>query len=302
MAKLCDSKMVEDKMRKGIDVAKTVEFNSNSYVYLNTIFRRFKSELRKNDKFLEFLECSQISSLFENFLKETGNYNKTQNLDICGIEGGDILFIKCPSIFASYHFIVVAVNLEKTQVSIIQSFGNFKKFHKIDMKFEEFNRQLKLLQSFNPESKSFDDAYPEMIGVEALLYGVDDKKYIEHLERHRNSLENSQSNNEDNEVSESEENSFVERAEALDIPPEIYENLEYQYGINNIRLEIYAYRVKDASKTDLCKKSANVGKKKSKSKNIACRKSNLKRKVRRRSTTGKKSKLNRKKKSVRKSK
>ena len=290
MAKLCDSKIVEDKMRKGIDVAKTVEFNCDSHAYLNTIFSRFKSELRKNSKFLEFLECSQISGLFEHFLKESGNY-KTQHLDICGIEGGDILIIKCPSIFASYHFIVVAVNLEKTQVSIIQSFGNFKKFHKIDMSFDEFDRQLKVLHSFNPESKSFDDAYPEMIKVEAILYGIDDKKYIEHLERHHSTVENSLSNN--------EENSYVERARALDIPPEIYENLEYQYGINGIRLEISSYRVKSALKTDLCKESVKVGKKKSKSKARACRKS---RKGRGKSRSGKKSKSRRKRKSGRKSK
>ena len=50
-----------------------------------------------------------------------------------------------------------------------------------------------------------------------------------------------------------EENSYLERVVALDIPSEIYENLEYQYGINSIRLEISAYRVKSALKTDLCK-------------------------------------------------
>ena len=287
MAKLCDSKIVEDKMRKGIDVAKTVEFNCDSHAYLNTIFSRFKSELRKNSKFLEFLECSQISGLFENFLKESGNYNKTQHLDICGIKGGDILIIKCPSIFASYHYIVVAVNLEKTHVSIIQSFGNFLKFHKIVMSFDDFDRQLKALHSFDNEGKSFDEAYPEMIEIETLLYGVDDKKYIEHLERHHVSFENSLSNNEDH-----EENSYIERAGELDIPPEIYENLEYQYGINSIRLEINAYRVKGALKTDLCKESVKVGKKKSKSKTRACRKSR----------SGKKSKSKRKRKSGRKSK
>ena len=294
MAKLCDSKIVEDKMRKGIDVAKTVEFNCDSHAYLNTIFRRFKSELRKNSKFLEFLECSQISGLFENFLKELGNYNKTQHLDICGIKGGDILIIKCPSIFASYHFIVVAVNLEKTHVSIIQSYGNFLKFNNIEMSFDEFDRQLKVLHSFNPESKSFDDVYHEMIEIEAVLYGVDDKKYIKHLESHHVSFENSQSNSEDY-----EENSYVERARELDIPPEIYENLEYQYGINSIRLEISAYRVKSALKTDLCKESVKVGKKKSKSKTRACRKS---RKGRGKSRSGKKSKSKRKRKSGRKSK
>jgi hypothetical protein len=192
--------------------------------------------------------------------------------------------------FVSYHFIVVAVNLEKTHVSIIQSFGNFLKFHKIDMSFDEFDRQLKMLHSFDNEGKSFDDAYPEMIEIEAVLYGVDDKKYIKHLENHQVSFENSQSN---------EENSYVERARALDIPPEIYENLEYQYGINSIRLEISAYRVKSALKTDLCKESVKVGKKKSKSKTRACRKS---RQGRGKSRSGKKSKSKRKRKSGRKSK
>ena len=46
------------------------------------------------------------------------------------------------------------------------------------MSFDEFDRQLKVLHSFNPESKSFDDAYPEMIKVEAILYGIDDKNCL----------------------------------------------------------------------------------------------------------------------------
>ena len=296
MPPLCASKNVNDKMQRGIDVAKTAKFNCDSYLFLNDIFKKFKSELRKNSKFLEFLECSQISSLFDEFLNDSGNYNKTENIDLCSINGGDILTIKCPSIFASYHFIVVAVNLEKTQVSIIQSYGNFLKFHKIDMSFDEFIDLLTTLNSFNPESKSFDDAFPEMIEVESKLYGVDDKEYIEHLERRRRSVEKSMKNNGDNllSLSNSEENSYKERAKALDIPPEVYENLEYQYGINEISLEITSYRVKTSLKTDLCKESVKVGKKKSKRKTKACKKSNLKRKGRGKKSKSKKVKQSRK--------
>ena len=49
------------------------------------IFLKFEFKLRKNSKFLEFLECSQ-SSLFDEFLKDSGNYNKTEKLDICSIK------------------------------------------------------------------------------------------------------------------------------------------------------------------------------------------------------------------------
>lgn len=261
MAKLCASKEVDLKMRAGVELAKTVKFNCDSYVYLNKIDSKFKSELRKNSKFLELLECSKISGLFEAFFKEIGHY-KTKNIELHDINGGDILIIKCPSIFASYHFIVVAVNQEKTRVSIIQSYGKFKKFHKIQMSFEEFMVLLTTLESFKTEEKSFDEAYPEMIRVEAKLYGVDDKKYIKHLEKHRVMAKNSQGKG--NEVFESEEEedgSYKERAKALNIPSDIYENLEYQYSINQITLEIKAYRVKSA-----LKESVKVGKKKSKCK------------------------------------
>ena len=292
MTTLCASKNVNDKMLRGIDVAKTAEFNCDSYLYLNSIFKRFKSELRKNSKFLEFLECSQISRLFDEFLKKSGKYNNSKNIEKCGIKGGDILIIKCPSIFASYHFIVVAVNLEKTGVSIIQSYGNFLKFHKIDMSFEEFMDLLTTIETFKTEKKSFDEAYPEMIEVESKLYGVDDKKYIAHLEARSVHEENSRGKNEgseaneanevnvsnENNESESEENSYIERAGLLDIPPFIYENLEYQYGINQITLEINAYRVKSEFKSDLCKESVKVGTKKSRRKIKSCRKSILKRK------------------------
>ena len=59
----------------------------------------------------------------------------------------------------------------------------------------------------------------------------------------------------------------------LDIPPSIYENLEYQYGINQITLEIDVFRVKSEFKSDLCKESVKVGKKKSRRKTKSCRKS-----------------------------
>jgi len=282
MPNLCDFNNVNDKMQQGIDVANTVEFNCNSYLYLNSIFKRFKSELKKNSNFLEFLECSQISRLFDEFFKKSLKYN-TKNIRLCSIKGGDILIIKCPSIFASYHFIVVAVNIEKTRVSIIQSYGNFKKFHKIDMSFDEFVVLLTTLDSFKIENKSFDESYPEMIEVEEKLYGVNHKKYIEHLERHRDSLENSVNESEGDEEfedSDPQENSYIERAVALDIPPDIYENLEYQYGINQIKLEISVYRVKNEFKTDLCKENVRVGKKKSKGKGTLKCKRKIKRKNR----------------------
>lgn len=286
MPNLCDFNNVNDKMQQGIDVANTAEFNCNSYIYLNSIFKRFKSELRKNSNFLEFLECSQISRLFDEFFKKSLKYNNTKNIRLCSIKGGDILIIKCPSIFASYHFIVVAVNIEKTRVSIIQSYGNFKKFHKIDMSFDEFVVLLTTLDSFKIDNKSFDESYLEFIEVEEKLYGVNHIKYIEHLERYRNSLENSVSKSEVNEDSEPEENSYIERAKALDIPPDIYENLEYQYSINQITLEIDVYRVKSEFKTDLCKESVKVGKKKSKGKEKRTLK--CKRKIKRESRTKRK--------------
>ena len=45
------------------------------------------------------------------------------------------------------------------------------------MSFEEFMVYANI-ESFKTDEKSFDEAYPEMIRVEAKLYGVDDKKYI----------------------------------------------------------------------------------------------------------------------------
>lgn len=281
MTTLCASKNINDKMRRGIDVANLVEFNCDSFLYLNSIFKKFKSELRKNSNFLEFLECSHISGLFHELLKKSGKYSNSKNIGRCNIKGGDILIVKCPSIFASYHFIVAAVNLEKTRVSIVQSYGKFLKFHKIDMSFEEFMILLTTLESFKTVGKSFDEAYPEMIKIESKLYGVNDRKYIDNLERHSGGLKLSAND----EISNSEEYSYKERAKALNMPSDIYEDLEYQYGINQITLEIDAFRVKSEFKTGLCKESVKVGKKKSRRKTKACKKSKLKRKNR-----GKKSK------------
>lgn len=280
----CDDKVINEKMTHAIKVAKTVDFNSDSYVYLNKIYNKLAEVMRSNNSFMEDLECFSIFKMFKALLTGLHKYEAKDNIPLGEITSEDILLIKCPSIFASYHFIIAVVNPDKTEVSVFQSYGSYKKLHKIVLSYGEFMSLLEDLKTFKDADADFDATYKMMINVEEKLYGIDEREYIARLQEAQPPVDNN------NLFSNMTPNSHIERAEKLNIPPDIYENLEHNFNINQSKLAVTAYRVatKDANAEGIKTKKKKTKKEKRKTKK-------KKTKSKKKKTKSKKSKRNSKK-------
>ena len=263
----CDDKVINEKIAHAIEVAKTVEFASDSYVYMNKVYDKLAEVMRGNSSFMENLECFSIYKMMEAFLTGLRKYNVEENIPLDEIRPGDILLIKCPSIFASYHFIIAVVNPNKTEVSVFQSYGSYKKLHKIVLSYGEFMSLLEDLKTFNDADADFDATYKMMINVEEKLYGINEREYIARLQEAQPPVNNENLflNN-----SNMSPNSYIVRAEKLNIPPDIYENLEQNFKINQSKLAVTAYRVatKDANAEGIKTKKKKSKKSKRKTKKV----------------------------------
>jgi hypothetical protein len=111
-----------------------------------------------------------------------------------------------------------------------------------------------------------------MINVEEKLYGIDEREYIARLQEAQPPVNN------ENLFSNMTPNSHIERAEKLNIPPDIYENLEHNFNINQSKLAVTAYRVatKDADAEGIKTKKKKTKKEKRKTKKRKTKKSNSK--------------------------
>ena len=105
--KFCDVKEVNETMNEAYKLSKRVPFNSNSYIYLNEIYDIFNEKITNDPNFLKFVECELSNKLFKEMLTRSKKYNIKENIKINEIQPNDILLIKCPSIFAPYHFIII---------------------------------------------------------------------------------------------------------------------------------------------------------------------------------------------------
>ena len=239
----CDHKVIHEKITHAIEIANTVEFNSDSYAYLNDVYNKLKEVMRGNSSFMENLECLSIYKMMKALLSSLRKYEVKKNISLDKISSGDILLIKCPSIFASYHFITAVVNHAKTEVSVFQSYGSYKKLHKMTLRYSEFMSLLRDLKTF--KDADFDTTYKMMINVEEKLYGINEREYIARLQEAQPPVNN---NNLFLNNLNMTPNSHIERAEKLNIPPDIYENLQHNFKRNDSKLVINAYRVaiKDA--------------------------------------------------------
>ena len=267
----CDDKVINKKITHAIEIAKTVEFDSDSYVYLNNVYNKLAEVMRGNNSFMENLECLSIYKMMEALLTDLRKYDVEENISLDKISSGDILLIKCPSIFASYHFITAVINSNSTEVSVFQSYGSYKKLHKIVLSYDEFKELLGELETF--KSADFDATYKMMINVEEKLYGINEREYIARLEEAQPPVNSNLEN------LNMTPNSNIKHAKKLNIPPDIYENLKHNFNINQSKLVITAYRV--ATKDE----------------NAAGIKAKTKKKSKRRTKKGKTKKSNKSKKS-----
>ena len=175
----CPVPPINDTMNDAYQISKTIPFNVNSYIYFDQIYQAFKHEIDSNEEFLKNVECYYSRNLFKEILDRTKMYTTT-NIQLNQIQPNDILLINSPSIFAKYHFIIATVNEDATQVNIYQSYGSYKRLHKITLPIQDFINLMNQLLTL--KTGNFIDDYQLMITIENQLYGINIHEYIERLE------------------------------------------------------------------------------------------------------------------------
>jgi hypothetical protein len=239
----CKNPAVNETMNEAFNMVETIPFNKNSDIYLNEIYQAFNNRMTRDENFLKDMECIYSYDLFKKILDDTKKYNVTPNIKLNEIEPNDILLIKCPSIFAPYHFIAVVVNQNGTDVAIYQSFGSSKRLYKINLPFATFITLMERLSTFKDDI-NFDEDYQMMTQeIEPVLYGINIPEYVgiltEHFERQQD-LNRALLKGDFIEIDEG----TIEDAEALGIPPVLYEQLEPQYKLTMKEIEIRKYKLK----------------------------------------------------------
>ena len=143
--------------------------------------------------FLE-AECSIMDAMFRKItsrfirieppvLRDIGNI---ENID--EITANDILFIRCPTIYAGYHFIFAVVNKKGTFVDVYQAYGARPLYRIQKIPIENFKNHLKFLKDI----RSFpqEQAIPLMVFIEENLYKTDiDKKFKDYFDEHTRNIQ-----------------------------------------------------------------------------------------------------------------
>lgn len=229
--KFCPIEQINKTMNEAYDISITIPFNVNSYIYVDQIYQAFKHEIDSNEEFLKNVECYYSRNLFKEILDRTKMYTTT-NIQLIQIQPNDILLINCPSIFAEYHFIIAVVNENATQVNIYQSYGSYKRLHKITLPIQDFINLMN--QLLTVKTGNFIDDYQLMITIENQLYGIDIHDYIERLENYFDERVYDPDDYEEHQI---------QGAQTLHISPRVFEELEDTYNNTNYTTTITAYRV-----------------------------------------------------------
>jgi hypothetical protein len=146
---------MKDMLDNMIIMANDIFCMSNPADYFNKLFGKYKSQIiryrstepidKTIPKFLAYAECRIIYTMFnticDKFVKNGVLFPKTSLIDISDISANDILSIRCPTIFTSYHFIFAVVDKNAKYVYIYQSFGN-RKLYRLVLPLEEFKINL----------------------------------------------------------------------------------------------------------------------------------------------------------------
>jgi hypothetical protein len=161
------------------------------YKFEKTRYRATEGVDPEARPFLE-AECSvmdkmyrKICSRFETEVQPPVLTNMGSLTNIEDIEANNILFIRCPTIFAGYHFMFAVVNETGNFVDIYQAYGT-KPLYKIrGIPLEIFQSYLKFLK--NIKTISQEEALYLMIYIEENLYNTNIKQktddYFEQIAR-----------------------------------------------------------------------------------------------------------------------
>lgn len=239
----CKNPKVNKTMNEAYYMVEALPFNNNSDIYFNEIYQAFNNKMDTDEEFLKDVECLYSRDLFKRILDDTKRYNVSSDIQLNQIEPNDILLIKCPSIFAPYHFIIAVVNQNGTDVAIYQSFGSSKRLYKINLPFATFIQLMERLSTFKDDN-NFNEDYQMMTQeIEPILYHINIPEYVAILTEH---YERQQELNRELLKDDFEEidDDIIAEAEELGISPVLYEQLEPQYNLTLKEIEITKYSVK----------------------------------------------------------
>jgi len=233
---------INDTMIDAYKIVMSIPFNNNSILYFNEIYQKLNNSIEENSEFLKDVECLYSYKLFKKILDDTDKYDVLSNIQLNKIEPNNILLIKCPSIFAPYHFIIVVVSEDGNEVAIYQSFGSSKRLYKINLPFATFIELMGRLSTFKDDN-DFNEDYQMMTEIESQLYGINIPEYTSFLTKQ---FEEQQEKNREllkDDFIEIDED-VIEEADELGISPVLYEQLEGQYNTTSKEIEITQYKLK----------------------------------------------------------
>jgi hypothetical protein len=235
-------KKINDTMIEAYKIVMSIPFNNDSILYFNQIYQELNHRMETNSEFLKDVECLYSYKFFKKILNDTNKYDISLNIQLNQIQPNDILLIKCPSIFAPYHFIIVVVNENIDRVDIYQSFGSSRRLYKINLPFNTFIKLMNRLLKFK-NSNNFIEDYKMMTEIESQLYGINIPEYVSILTEQ---FERQQEQSRKDLGSDFEEidDDIIEEAKNLGISPVLYEQLEGQYITTSKEIEITKYKVK----------------------------------------------------------
>jgi hypothetical protein len=193
---------MKDMLDRMINISNDISCMLNPATYFNKLFGKYKSEIMRYRSiepidnriptFLAYVECRIIYTMFnsicDKFVKNEVLYPKISLTNISDISANDILLIRCPTIFTSYHFIFAVVDKNANNVYIYQSFGN-RKLYRIVLNLEEFKINLHNMQTIKNypkeqalilikefEEKIYDNNFDELFDKELNTNDDDDIK------------------------------------------------------------------------------------------------------------------------------
>ena len=236
----CTLERVNQTLNESFNIIKNVPFQYNQIDYFNSIYSKLSEQMKIDENFLKDAECLSIYKLYQKIL-ESNQYENEGKIKPVYIIPNSILLIKCPSIFASYHYLVAVIDENRSYVDTYQSFGSTYRLRKISMSYKEFEFCLNYLNKIkkNIYKNKFAYELPYLLKIENKLNGIDIDEYVNIL------LEQYKDDEYDEELSDLNEKD-KEILDKLNIPYLIGDNLKHNYSLlKSESVDINLYIVKN---------------------------------------------------------
>lgn len=232
----CTLERINQSLDTALNIMKSIPFQYEMIEYFNSIYNKLNENMLNDENFLKDAECLKIYQVYEKFLNENINFKNEGKTKLSFITPNSVLLIKCPSIFASYHFLIAVIDNSRAYVDTYQSFGSSYRLRKVRVNFDFFEKSINFLNNINKgvNKNLFYHKLPKLIDIEKNLYGIDIDEYQKKLlQQYENEDED-----EDNELTDKQK----EILDRLGIDPLIAENLERIYNLTKSdSVEIHLY-------------------------------------------------------------